>query len=100
MELKNVITHNLDHLGVVAAIAKDLKIAEQIDERLEKDQASVYVTMGGLGFTNEWLYMVSNFFKNKPLERLIGQGVKAEHVNNDALGRLLDSIYKYGTTNL
>jgi transposase len=109
MELQNVVTQNLDHLGLVASIAKDLGIVERIDKRLEKDQVSVYVSMGqrtlaliinGLGFTDERLYMVSQFFKNKPVERLIGKGVRAEHLNDDALARLLDAIYAYGTTKL
>jgi transposase len=109
MELKDIVTQNLDHLGLVAAVAKDLGISERIDKRLEKDQSSVYVSMGqralaliinGLGFTDERLYMVSQFFKHKPVERLIGEGVHAEYLNDDALARLLDAIYAYGTTKL
>jgi transposase len=109
MDLKNIVTKNLDHLGLVASIAKDLEIVERIDKRLEQDQSSVHVSMGertlaliinGLGFTDERLYMVSQFFKNKPIERLIGQGIEAEHLNDDAFGRLLDAIYAYGTTKL
>jgi transposase len=109
MELKNVVTQNLDHLGLIASIAKELGIVERIDKRLEKDQASVHVSMGqralaliinGLGFTDERLYMVSQFFRNKPVARLIGEKVQAEHLNDDALARLLDAIYAYGTTKL
>ena len=107
MELQNFEIKNLDHLGIVAAVAKDLQIIEKINSRLEADHASINVSMGqralamiisGLGFTDERLYMVSQFFQTKPVERLIGEGVKAEHLNDDALGRLLDAIYAYGTT--
>jgi len=100
---------NLDHLGLVSAIAKDLKLVERIDQRLEKDQSSKNVSMGqrvlalilnGLGFTDERLYMVSNFFDSKPLDRLIAPGIKAEHLNDDAFARLLNEIYDYGTTKL
>jgi len=109
MDFRSVVTQNLDHLGLVSAIAKELRIAERIDKRLEKDQVSKYASMGqrvlaliinGLGFTDERLYMVSQFFQNKPVERLIGEGVRAEHLNDDALARLLDAIYEYGTTKL
>ena len=37
-----------------------------------------------------------HFFKDKPVERLLGQGIAAEHLNDDALGRALDAIYAYG----
>jgi transposase len=56
--------------------------------------------INGLGFTDERLYMVSQFFQNKPVERLIGKKVRAEYLNDDALARLLDAIYAYGPTKL
>ena len=109
MDLHSIETKNLDHLGLVAAIAKDLGIIEKINVRLDPDQTSIKVSMGqralalilnGLGFTDERLYMVSQFFQTKPVERLIGEGVKSEYLNDDSLGRLLDAIYAYGTTKL
>ncbi len=39
-------------------------------------------------------------FKDKPLERLIGEGVKAEQINDDALGRCLDRLYEFGVSSL
>jgi transposase len=63
-------------------------------------QRALALIINGLGFTDERLYVVSQFFQNKPVERLIGKGVKAEHLNDDALGRLLDAIYAYGTTKI
>ncbi len=36
-----------------------------------------------------------HFFKNKPVERLLGEGLAAEHLNDDALGKALDAIYAY-----
>ncbi|MBF0123775.1 MAG: IS1634 family transposase [Magnetococcales bacterium] len=98
----------LDHFGLVSAVATDLGIVGMIDARLPTTDRS-HATMGqrtlamilnGLGFLNDRLYMVPRFFQNKPLERLIGPGVKAEHLNDDALGRLLDSVAEYGTTKL
>ena len=54
--------------------------------------------MNGLGFMNDRLYMVQEFFNDKPMEKLFNSDVKAEHFNDDALGRALDDIYEYGTT--
>ncbi len=50
----------------------------------------------GLGFVNRALYLMPHFFKDKPVERLLGDGIEAEHLNDDALGRALDTIYAYG----
>ena len=53
-------TTTLDHLGLVAAICQDLKIAQRIDDRLSCDsqrkvspgRAAVAMILNGLGFTN------------------------------------------------
>lgn len=101
-------TQALDHLGLVAAVTRDLGIIDKINQRLPTtDKANI--TMGqrvlalilnGLGFTNDRLYLVPRFFQNKPVDRLIGPGIEAEHLNDDALGRCLDAIANYGTTRL
>ena len=41
-----------------------------------------------------------HFFKDKPVERLLGEGITAEQLNDDALGRALDAIYAYGPEQL
>ena len=41
-----------------------------------------------------------HFFKDKPVERLLGPGITAERLNDDTLGRALDSIYEYGPQQL
>lgn len=41
-----------------------------------------------------------HFFKDKPVGRLLGEGIEAEHLNDDALGRALDTIYAYGPEEL
>jgi transposase len=56
--------------------------------------------INGLGFTDERLYMVSSFFKDKPIELLIDPEVKATHLNDDALAKALDRIAGYGSTKL
>jgi transposase len=44
--------------------------------------------------------LFSNFFKDKAVENLLGAGVKAEDLNDDKLGRVMDKLYKYGLNNL
>jgi transposase len=106
----DITTQNLDHLGLISSVAKDLGIVEKIDIRLPiSGKHGSIVTMGervlgmilnGLGFLNDRIYMISDFFQNKPISRLIASHIKAEHLNDDALGRCLDAIHEYGTTKL
>ena len=56
--------------------------------------------INGLGFTANPLYLSPEFFEGKALSRLIGQGIEAEHLNDDTLGRTLDPIYAKGSTQL
>ena len=44
--------------------------------------------------------MYPDYFKDKAVGRLLGEGVKAEHFNDDMLGRCLDAIYHYGIEKL
>lgn len=86
----------------------ELGLEQLIDKLIPQAQEQRYVSIGkcvkamilnGLGFANRTLYLMPHFFKDKPMERLFGEAIKAEHFNDDALGRALDSIYKYGTSN-
>jgi transposase len=99
----------LDHLGLVAGMFDELGIGEHIDRAIAQDLTKRTVSLGqavkamvlnGLGFVNQQLYLVPSFFHNKPLERLLGPGVPAAHLNDDVLGRTLDALYAYGVTPL
>ena len=83
----------------------ELGLSELIDIVIKQDHEQRQVSVGqcvkamilnGLGFVNRALYLMPHFFKDKPVERLLGEGVAAEHLNDDALGRALDAIYAYG----
>jgi transposase len=102
-------TQILDHLGLVAGMFEELGIAEVIDQATKQDPERRIVTAGhavkamvlnGLGFVNQQLYLVPHFFQNKPLARLIAPGIQASHLNDDTLGRALDTLYAYGVTAL
>jgi len=56
--------------------------------------------LNGLGFVNQRLYLVSKFFEDKPVGRLIAAGIETEHLNDDRLGRAQDSLYQHGVSSL
>ncbi|WP_419834445.1 DUF4277 domain-containing protein [Endozoicomonas atrinae] len=87
---------SLNHLGLVAAMCRELKIAEYIDARITNDsdvrnvsigQAVVAMIINGLGFSGQTLYMFPDFYEDKPIDRLIGEGIQADHLNDKILGR-------------
>jgi transposase len=97
----------LDHHGLVMATCEEVELAQQIDRRLGKTKrilsfgkACVAMVLNGLGFTNRRLYLTPQFFANKAVENLLGAGIKAEHINDDALGDTLDAIAAYGPSKL
>jgi transposase len=62
--------------------------------------AVVAMILNGLGFSNRQLYLVPQFFENKPVEHLLGEGITADRLNDDCLGRTLDWIYEHDPTTL
>jgi transposase len=102
-------TQVLDHLGLVAGMFEELGLTEVIDRAAQQDPEMRIVTAGhavkamvlnGLGFINQPLSLVPHFFQNKPISRLIAPGIQASHLNDDTLGRALDTLYAVGVTEL
>lgn len=102
-------TETLEHLGLVSSMIDELGIVESIDNAIEQDKNERKVTIGesvkamilnGLGFANRQLYLVPQFFENKPLDLLIKEGIEPNNLNDKVLGRALDSLYDYGVTPL
>ncbi len=62
--------------------------------------ATVAMVLNGLGFSNRQLYLVPQFFDDKPVERLLGPGITAADLNDDCLGRTLDWLYAHDVTTL
>ncbi|HLP42602.1 MAG TPA: IS1634 family transposase [Fibrobacteria bacterium] len=98
----------LDHHGLIAAVCKDLKIAERIDALLpiheqrvvSPGRAVVAMILNGLGFTNRRLYLTPQFFESKPVARLLDAPIKAEDLNDYALGHALDDLSAFGVSRL
>src|SRR5947209_19460821 len=58
------------------------------------------MVLNGLGFSNRQLYLVPQYFANKPVEHLLGKGITADMLNDDCLGRTLDWLYAHDVTTL
>ena len=79
-----------------------------IDEQLGENKSTKIsaglvvkaMILNGLGFINSPLYLFSKFFEDKPLEHLLGEGIKASDLNDDRLGRVLDLIFMAGISRL
>jgi hypothetical protein len=78
-------TERLDHFGVVAGVCREAGIAEWLDAQAGKNQrvvsvgtAVVAMILNGLGFSNRQLYLVPQYFANKPVGHLLGEGITAD----------------------
>jgi len=100
-------TERLDHLGIVAGVCQEAGIAEWLDKQagdsrrsVSVGKATVAMVLNGLGFSNRQLYLVPQYFENKPVEHLLGEGITADMLNDDCLGRTLDWLYEHDVTTL
>ena len=95
----------------VCGTSDELQIADRIDGHIAQDFEQCEVSVGeaagamvlnGLGFVQQSLslYLTPQSFEARPTERLIREGIQPEHLNDDTLGRALDSLYYYGVTEL
>jgi transposase len=97
----------LDHLGIVAGVCQEIGLAAWLDaqdpgnrQQVSVGTATVAMILNGLGFSNRQLYLVPQYFTNKPVEHLLGAGIRAEMLNDDCLGRTLDWLYAHDPTKL
>ena len=95
-------------LGIVAGMFDKLGIGEYINQVIPKTRhhnvshgtAVKALTLNGLGFTERRLYVMPEFFEDIAVERLLGEGIKPEHLNEYLFGEALDAIAAYGPTRL
>jgi len=104
---ENYVNERLDHLGIVAGVCQEIGLAAWLDaqdptnrQQVSVGTATVAMILNGLGFSNRQLYLVPQFFANKPIEHLLGPGMTAEMLNDDCLGRTLDWLYAHDLTKL
>jgi transposase len=105
MEAETYATQRLDHLGIVAGICRHIQLIEEIDARVGPSERKVTVgeavqamVLNALGFASRALYLTPEFFTTKPVDLLIREGLQAEDLNDDSLGRALDRLYEAGVT--
>jgi transposase len=88
-----VVVEHLTHLGIVAEVCREIGVADWLNQQdpTNRQQVSVGTATGalalnGLGFSNRRLYLVPQFFTDKPVEHLLGPGILAEDLNDDCWG--------------
>lgn len=107
-ELSQLQIENPDHLGIVAVIIDRIGLVQRVNERLgtspdelvTSGQVLKAMILNGLGFLSAPMYLFSRFFEGKPTERLLGEGVRPEYLNDDKLIRVLEKLSDYGLTTL
>jgi transposase len=104
---EDYVNERLDHLGIVAGVCQEIGLASWLNaqepenrQQVSVGTATVAMVLNGLGFSNRQLYLVPQFFANKPVEHLLGPGITAEMLNDDCLGRTLDWLYAHDLTKL
>ena len=106
--LEEIQIKNIDHLGIVAGLIDEIGIVEVINEKLGIDkrekissgQVLKAMILNGLGMVSRPLYLFSQFFEDKAIEKLLGDEIKSEYLNDDKIGRVMDEIYKIGLNSL
>jgi len=80
----------LDHATHPNPDMRDLTVGEAVKAMVRN----------GLGCINHALYRVPRFFQNTPTSRRIAPRVTPKQLNDDALGRAVDTLYAAGVTEL
>lgn len=100
---------NFDHLGLIAAMYDKVGIADIVNRLIPSNEQKLLshanalkaMVINGLGFVSKPLYLVPEFFTDKPLEKLFSDpSLTADMINQFSLGRSLDAYFEYGVTEL
>jgi len=74
---ESYLNERLDHLGIVAGVCQEIGLASWLDAQEPENRhqvsvgtATVAMVLNGLGFSNRQLYLVPQFFANKPVASL------------------------------
>jgi transposase len=102
------VSKNIDHLGIVAAVCKEIGLVEEVDkivgvgdkQIVTTGEAVMAMVINGLGFVNRPLYLTPEFMKNKPIELFFRDDLKPEDFNDDTLDRALDRLYGHNPTSI
>lgn len=106
--MNNLEIKRMDHHGLVMGVIKDIGLIETIDslvgvhpdEKLTVGERVAAMVMNGLGFTDQPLSLVSEFYKDLPISALFGKEVSADDLDRFSLSRALDRVHSYGVESL
>jgi len=98
----------ISHLGLVAGVYDSLGIGDLIDELIPKKRHHIVshgtavkaLLLNSLGFVERRLYIMPDYFDDIATERLLGQGIRPEHLNESLFGETLDAIARFNPTQL
>lgn len=97
----------IQHLGIVAGICNEIELIKTIDNEIGKPRRKVTVgqavqsiILNALGFSGRAMYLHPDYYRKRPVEKLVGEGIVPEDLNDDSLGTALDALYDYGITEL
>ena len=87
--IESITVENLDHLGIVAGLIDKIGIVEVINQKLGVDnrekitagQVIKALILNGLGIVSCPLYLFSQFFEDKAIEKLNRTGINSEYLN-------------------
>ena len=97
----------IQHLGIIAGMCNEIGLIQSIDEAIEKPKRKVTVgqavqsiILNALGFSGRAMYLHPDYYRKRPVDLLVGEGIEPEDLNEDCLGSALDALYDYGVTEL
>jgi transposase len=99
---------NIDHLGIVAGVCKEIGLAQEIDNLVGINEKQIVTTgeavtamvINALGFVNRPLYLFPEFMRNKPTELFFREDLKPEDFNDDTMGRSLENLFENNPTKI
>jgi hypothetical protein len=75
--MPSVQIERLDHLGIVTGLCQEIGLAAYLDalagpnaQQVSIGTATTTMILNGLGFSNRRLYLISQYFASKPVERV------------------------------
>ena len=97
----------IQHLGIIAGVCKEIRLAELIDRQVDNGERKVTVgeavvamVLNAMGFTGRPLYLTHRFYESRPVDTLFREGLSSKDFHDYSLGTALDKLYECGITEL
>ncbi|MBN1525624.1 MAG: DUF4277 domain-containing protein [Spirochaetales bacterium] len=85
----------IQHLGIVAGICNEIELIKTIDAEIEKPKSKVSVgqavesiIMNAPGFSGRAMYQHPEYYRKRPVDLLVGEGLEPEDLNDNRCGKL------------